>query len=76
MIKKFILGLIILCTMLTVMMDTNSATTFEDKFEYTLQSGKVVITKYIGDSTQVAIPDEIEGTKKFSIGSGALLQKI
>ena len=46
-----------------------------DDFEYTEKNGSVIITKYIGEKTELAVPEKINGKPVVEIGNKAFCGK-
>ena len=67
--------LIIVITFIMMLGHTVMAAIYEDRFEYELQSGIAVITKYIGNSAQALIPEKIAGTSRISIRAGTFTEQ-
>lgn len=52
----------------TAMAETQPATQGNDQFEFELRDGSAVVTKYIGTSTDVTVPEEFNGLPVTEIG--------
>ena len=64
---KIYLILIVAFISLIMLKQSVKSATYENIFEYELNSGVAIITKYIGDGSQVAVPAEIAGTTRIKI---------